>query len=317
MAQQRPFRFGIQLSNLPVERWAERAREIEALGFSTLFVPDHFSAALWDPTTMLGGVAAVTKTLNVGTLVYGVDYRHPLVYARQAATLQAMSGGRHEFGIGAGWMVDDYQWAGLRYDRPSVRIERLDEALAIVKSMWSNKKTTFAGKHFNVSEAPLKVAMRTTPKILIGGGGRKLLSVAGRHADIVGINPTIPEGRITAATALDITPESVRQKIEWVHAAAASAGRDPAAIELNALVFAAVITDQPSAVRQMVAASTGLPADRVADCPLFLIGSGAQVRDVLQARREATGISYVVIQGQDPAQVERFAKEVVGPLTGT
>ena len=316
MAQQRPFRFGIQLSNLPVERWAERAREIEALGFSTLFVPDHFSAALWDPTTMLGGVAAVTRTLNVGTLVYGVDYRHPLVYARQAATLQAMSGGRHEFGIGAGWMADDYRWAGMRYDKPSVRIERLDEALTIVKSMWSNKKTTFAGKHFNVSEAPLKIAMRASPKILIGGGGRKLLSVAGRHADIVGINPTIPEGRITAATALDITPESVRQKVDWVHAAAAAAGRDADAIELNALVFAAAITDQVSAMREMVAATTGMPADRVAECPLFLIGSGAQVRDALQARREATGISYVVIQGQDPGQVEQFAKAVVEPLTG-
>jgi len=312
----RPFRFGIQLSNLPVERWAERAREIEALGFSTLFVPDHFSAALWDPTTMLGGVAAVTKTLNVGTLVYGVDFRHPLVYARQAATLQVMSGGRHEFGIGAGWMVDDYRWAGLRYDKPSVRIERLDEALAIVKSMWSHKKTTFVGSHFNVSEAPLKIAMRTSPKILIGGGGRKLLSVAGRHADIVGINPTIPEGRITAATALDITPASVRRKVEWVYAAATAAGRDPAAIELSALLFAAVITDAPAPIREMVAATTGMPVDRVADCPLFLVGSGAQVRDELQARREATGVSYVVIQGQEPAQVEQFAKEVVEPLTG-
>jgi probable F420-dependent oxidoreductase len=313
---QHPFRFGLQSSNLPVERWAERAREIEALGFSTLFVPDHFSAALWDPTTMLGGVAAVTTTLNVGTLVYGIDYRHPVLYARQAATLQAMSGGRHEFGIGAGWMVDDYQWAGLRYDKPSVRIERLDEALTIIASMWAKKKTTFVGKHYSVAEAPLKIEMPRRPKILIGGGGQKLLSVAGRHADIVGINPTIPEGRITAATALDITPESVQQKVEWVHAAARAAGRDPTSIELNALVFMAAITDQPAAVHQMVAANTGMPVERVGDCPLFLIGSGAQIRDTLLARRAATGISYIVIQGQDPAQVEQFAREVVEPLTG-
>jgi probable F420-dependent oxidoreductase len=311
-----PFRFGLQLSSLPVERWAERAREIEALGFSTLFVPDHFSAALWDPTTMLGGVAAVTTTLNVGTLVYGIDFRHPVVYARQAATLQAMSGGRHEFGIGAGWMVDDYRWTGLRYDSPSARIERLDEALTIIASMWAKKKTTFAGEHYSVNEAPLKIAMPERPRILVGGGGRKLLSVAGRHADIVGINPKIPDGRITAATALDITPESVRQKIEWVRAAAAAAGRDPEAIELNALVFVAAITDQPAVMRDMVAANTGMPVDRVGECPLFLIGSGAQVRDTLEARREATGISYVVIQGQDPAQVEQFAREVVQPLTG-
>jgi probable F420-dependent oxidoreductase len=312
----RPFRFGLQLSSLPAERWAERAREIESFGFSTLFVPDHFSASSWDPTTMLGGVAAVTTTLNVGTLVYGIDYRHPVVYARQAATLQVMSGGRHEFGIGAGWMLDDYEWAGLRYDKPSVRIERLDEALTIIASMWSKKKTTFVGKHYAVHEAPLKIAMPARPKVLIGGGGRKLLSVAGRHAEIVGINPKIPEGRITAATAQDITPESVRQKVDWVRAAAAAAGRDADAIELNALIFAAAITDQPPAMREMVAANTGLPVDRVEQSPLFLIGSGAQVRDTLEARREATGVSYIVIQGQDPAQVEQFAREVVEPLTG-
>ena len=312
------FRFCIQLSSLPVADWADRARHIEALGFSTLFVPDHFSASLWDPTTMLGGVAAVTRTLRVGTLVYGVDYRHPVIYARQAATLQAMSGGRHEFGIGAGWMVDDYTWAGMRYDKPSVRIERLEEALTIIRSMWTKKRTTFSGKHYRVEEAPLKIEFPggLRPRILIGGGGEKLLSVAGRHADIVGINPKIPEGRITARTALDITPESVRQKVRWVHEAARAAGRDADAIELNTLVFATAITDDPGPMREMVAANTGMPAEQVADCPLFLIGSGSQLRDTLQLRREQTGISYVVIQGQDPAQIEQFAKEIVGPLAG-
>ena len=267
---------------------------------------------------MLGGVAAVTKTLRVGTLVYGVDYRHPVIYARQAATLHAMSDGRHEFGIGAGWMIDDYEWAGMRYDKPSVRIERLEEALTIIASMWTRKKTTFSGKHYQVKDAPLKIELPRgmRPPILIGGGGEKLLSVAGRHADIVGINPKIPEGRITAKTALDITPESVRQKIRWVRAAAQSAGRDPDALELNALVFVAAVTDDPKPMREMVAANTGMPVDQIVDCPLFLIGAGNELRDTLQRRREQTGISYVVIQGQDPAQIERFAKEVIEPLSG-
>ena len=91
------FRFGVQLSNLPADSWQKQVRHIESLGYSTVFVPDHFSAGLWDPTTMLGGVAAVTESLKVGTLVYGIDYRHPVIYARQAATLQVMSQGRHEF----------------------------------------------------------------------------------------------------------------------------------------------------------------------------------------------------------------------------
>ena len=314
-----PFRFGVQLSSLPATDWADRARHIESLGYSTLFVPDHFSASLWDPTTMLGGVAAVTRTLRVGTLVYGVDYRHPVIYARQAATLHAMSGGRHEFGIGAGWMADDYRWAGLRYDPPSVRIERLEEALTIIESMWRNKRTTFAGKHYTIDEAPLKIEApgNVRPRILIGGGGEKLLSVAGRHADIVGINPRLAEGRITPQTSLDITPDSVRQKIDWVFAAAAAAGRDPAALELNALVFVVAVTDAPQPMREMVATNTGMDAAQVAQSPLFLIGSGAQIRDTVQERRAKTGISYIVVQGQDPTQVERFAREVVEPLSGT
>ncbi len=268
---------------------------------------------------MLGGVAAVTRTLRVGTLVYGVDYRHPVVYARQAATLHAMSGGRHEFGIGAGWMADDYRWAGLRYDAASVRIERLEEALTIIESMWRSKRTTFAGKHYTIDEAPLKIESpgSSRPRILIGGGGQKLLSVAGRHADIVGINPRLPEGRITRKTSLDITLDTVRRKIDWAYAAAAASGRDPAALELSALVFAVAITDTPQPMRELVAANTGVDAAQVAQSPLFLIGSGAQIRDTLQERRAKTGISYIVIQGQDPAQVELFAQEVVEPLTGT
>jgi len=316
---QRPFRFGIQLSALPVDDWAERARHIEALGFSTLLVPDHFSASLWDPTTMLGGVAAVTRSLKIGTLVYGVDYRHPVVYARQAATLQAMSAGRHEFGLGAGWMLEDYEWAGLRYDKPSQRIERLDEALTIIKSMWTRKRTSFGGKHYTVNDVPLKIELPdgiAAPPILVGGGGEKLLAVAGRHADIVGINPKIPAGRITAQTALDATADKIQEKIRWLRSAATAAGRDPDSIELNALVFVVAITDTPTPVRDMVAANTGMPADRVAECPLFLIGSGAEIRDVLLRRRAETGISYIVIQGQDPSQVERFAREVVAPLSG-
>jgi probable F420-dependent oxidoreductase len=191
-----PFRFGLQCSTLPADGWAARARRIEELGFSTLFCPDHFSKQ-WDPTVLLAGAAAVTTRLRVGTLVYGVDYRHPVVYAKQAASLHLLSGGRHEFGLGAGWMETDYREAGLRYDSPGTRIERLEEALEIALGMWGTDGFSYAGKHYAVSEiaraAPLPAGER--PRILVGGGGKRLLSVAGRHADIVGINPSLPEAR--------------------------------------------------------------------------------------------------------------------------
>ncbi len=312
-----PFRFGVQLSNLPSDRWVERIRQLEAQGYSTVFWPDHFGNQ-WDPMTALAAAAAVTERLNVGALVYDVDYRHPVVYAKSSATLHLLSQGRSEFGLGAGWMQSDYDEAGLRFDRPGVRIARLAEAIQIITSMWTQEKTSFEGEHYTIRDvaraAPLAEGQR--PKVLIGGGGPKILGIAGRHADIVGINPALPEGRVTRQTAADSVPERVSQKIDWVRAGAEAAGRSMDDIELNSLSFMVQITDDPAPIRGMLAGNTGMTPEEVADCPLFLTGSAAEIRDRLEKRRETTGISYIVIQGQDEALLEQFARDVVGPLSG-
>jgi probable F420-dependent oxidoreductase len=313
-----PFRFGVQVANLPTEpaaSWIETVRRIEALGYSTLFCPDHFSRQL-DPTVLLSAAAAVTTRLHVGTLVYGVDYRHPIVYAKQAASLQLLSGGRHEFGIGAGWMQTDYDQAGLRYDRPGVRIERLEEALQVIEGMWATDGFSFSGSWYRVQGVPRAAEQPVRPRILVGGGGRRLLSLAGRHADIVGINPQLPEGRVTPTTPADLTPERVREKVRWVREAAEDAGRDPVGIELQSLVFVTALTDTPQGLREALARSSGMSVEQVADCPLFLTGSASEIRERLEKRREETGISYVVIQGRELDAVERFAAEVVAPLAG-
>jgi len=312
----RPFRFGVQCASLPSDGFAARVQRIEALGYSTLFCPDHFSPQ-WDPTVLLAGAAAVTTRLRVGALVYGVDYRHPVIFAKQAASLHLLSQGRHEFGIGAGWMETDYQQAGMQYDSPGTRIERLEETLQIALGMWSQDSFSFAGKHYSIKDVP-KAAMLPAgerPQILVGGGGKRLLSVAGRYADIVGINPWLPEGKVTAATPADQTPERVVEKVSWVRAAAEKAGRDPSTIELQALSFVVAITDTPSGLREALARSSGMTPEQVADCPLFLTGSAAEIQDRLAKRREQTGISYIVIQGADMEQVERFAAEVMAPLS--
>lgn len=315
----KPFRFGVQIASLDPANWMEQARRIEAMGYSSVMVPDHFNSRLWDPTTLLAGVAAVTDTLKVGSLVYDVDYRHPVIYARQAATLHLISKGRHEFGIGAGWMVEDYEWAGMRYDRPGLRIQRLEEALHIIRGMWDGDGTTLDGKHFQVNEIPQAAELPDgeRPSILIGGGGPKLLALAGREADIVGISPMVPEGRISRDTLSDVTADRVSEKVRWVREAAEAAGRDPDDIELNVLVFAVDITDDPIAVREAVASNSPLTPDDVAGSPFFIIGSANEIRDALEKRREDTGINYIVIQAQDPHKVEQFAEEVVAPLAGT
>ena len=312
-----PFRFGVQLSSLPPETWREDVQRIESLDYSSIFWPDHFGDQ-WEPTAALAAVAAATERINVGTLVYDVDYRHPVVLAKSAATIQLLSGGRHEFGIGAGWMETDYREAGLPYDRPRVRIQRLGEALEVIRSMWTRDKTSFEGVHYRIADiaraAPLPEG--ASPKILIGGGGPRILKLAGKYADIVGINPMMPEGRVTSNTPADSAPERVRQKVGWVRQGAEEAGRDPDAIELNSLTFVVAITDQPQGVREALAGGSGMSVEQVADCPLFLTGSASEIRERLEKRREETGISYVVIQGSDRDVLESFAEHVAGPLTG-
>ncbi len=312
-----PFRFGVQVGKLDPDRWKEQARGIEAMGYDTLFLPDHFGTQ-WDPTTTLAGVAAATERLKVGALVYDVDYRHPVVFAKAAATLHLMSGGRHEFGLGAGWMETDYVEAGMDYDPPGVRISRLDEALQIITSMWENERTSFEGEHYTTKEIAQAAELgdRGRPKILIGGGGPRLLRLAGRHADIVGINPKMIEGKVTAETPADSAPERVREKVRWVREGAEQAGRDPDQIEFNSLTFVTAISDDPSGIRGALSKSTGMTPEQVADCPLFLTGPASEIRDRLQRQREETGINYIVIQGGDDALLETFAKEIVQPLAG-
>lgn len=312
-----PFRFGVQISSLPTDGWVERVQHVEAMGFSTLFCPDHFSPQ-WDPTTLLAAAASVTERLRVGSLVYGIDYRHPVVYAKQAATLHLLSGGRHEFGIGAGWMESDYVQAGMTYERPGLRIERLEEALRIILAMWDGSGSSFSGKHFSTHQvpqaAPLPAGER--PRVFIGGGGPRMLRLAGRHADIVGLNPQLVEGRITPETPADLAPERVREKVGWIRAGAEAAGRDPDALELSSLSFVAAVTDTPQGLREALAKNTGMSVEQVADCPLFQTGSPAELRERLEKRREQTGISYVVINGRDWDAVERYAEAVVQPLAG-
>jgi probable F420-dependent oxidoreductase len=312
----KPFRFGVQIAKLPASTWQADARRIEELGFDTVFLPDHFGTQ-WEPATALAGLAAATENLKVGSLVYDVDYRHPVIFAKAAATLQVMSGGRHEFGIGAGWMETDYVEAGMTYDRPGIRISRLEEALKIITSMWSQERTTFDGDHYSTKEIAQATELGdiAAPKILIGGGGPRLLRLAGRYADIVGINPKLTEGKVTAETPADSTLERIREKIGWVREGAEQAGRNPDEIEFNSLSFVTAISDDVSGLREILAKNSGLTVDQVAECPLFLTGTASEIRERLERQREETGISYLVVQGGDPIALENFAKEIVQPLT--
>jgi probable F420-dependent oxidoreductase len=221
----KPFRFGAFPTTrgtiLPVEKWTHAAIQIEKLGYSTVFWQDHFSTRAYDPIAMLASAASVTETLNIGTLVFAVDFRHPTILAKAAATLHLLSSGRFEFGIGAGYLPNDYIRTGIPLDPASVRVERLGEALKIITSMWTQERTSFSGKHYQVTEIQKagELPEGEHPKIMIGGGGRKILRLAAQYADIVGI---IPRWRGSRSNYLvhETTSEWIKRKIISVKNAA-------------------------------------------------------------------------------------------------
>ena len=193
-----PFRFGVQLSNASSgAAWRDLARSVEGLGYSTLFIPDHFEDQL-GPLVALTVAAEATTDLKVGSLVFGNDYRHPVVLAKEIATLDLMSEGRVEFGLGAGWMTSDYEQSGMTNDPAGVRITRMAESLTVMKSLWSTGACTFEGEHYQITGAigaPLP-HHRPHPPIIIGGGGKRVLGIAAREADIVGVNPSLAAGYV-------------------------------------------------------------------------------------------------------------------------
>ena len=199
------------------EDWAEKARKIEDLGFSTLFIPDHFGDQ-FAPLIALATAAAATKTLRLGTLVLDNDFRHPLMLAKELATLDVLSNGRVEAGVGAGWMTTDYEFSGIPYDSPGVRIEKLKETLAILKGLWGDEAFSFAGKHYNITnhDGTPKPAQKPHPPLLVGGGGKRVLRLAAREADIVGVNFVLAEGMVNPKVAVTGSATATAEKLAWI-----------------------------------------------------------------------------------------------------
>jgi probable F420-dependent oxidoreductase len=307
-----PFRFGVQLSTAASgAAWRDTARKIEGLGYSTLFIPDHFEDQ-FGPLVALTVAAEATSTLRVGSLVFGNDYRHPVVLAKEVATLDLFSDGRVEFGLGAGWMTTDYEQSGIEADPPGRRISRMAESLAVMKSLWATGEATYRGEYYRVTGAlgfPEPV-QRPHPPIIIGGGGRRVLGIAAREADIVGVNPSLAAGHIGPEVLATTTAEYYRQRTEWIRQAA---GERFGQLELQCLTFLVqIVPNRDEAVAALASAMSVTPAD-VEGSPIALVGTTDQIIEVLRERRDTFGLSYIVVH---EAEIESFAP-VVAALAGT
>ncbi len=299
----RPFRFGVSVSDAADARaWREQAKAAEALGYDVLLVADHLTDTL-SPLPALVSAADATSTLKVGTFVLANDFRNPVLVAREAATVDLLSDGRFELGLGAGHMKSEYDEVGIPFRTAGARVERLEESVRIVRALLDGGAVSFAGEHYELAGHQIYPRRPSIP-LLVGGNGNRVLALAASHADIVGfVGAHQVEG--TGDVALShFGAAGLADRLAVVRAAA---GERFTELELNVLVQAVLVTDDPrDAAEEVSRRVQGLSPDTALESPFLLLGEIEEIADALLARRERFGISYVVVFGT--------AMEAFGPV---
>jgi len=324
MATTTLFRFGA--GYLTLENWAERARKVEALGYDTLALTEHPAGGGPSPLIALMAAASVTTTLRFSTHMLANDFRNPVLLAQDAATLDVLSGGRFELGLGTGWSGDDYASLGVSLDSPGVRVSRLEEAVPLLKRLFREESVTHKGTYYQVQGAcvvPKPVQQPAIP-LVIGGGGRRMLSLAAREADIVSIDPiATADGKKDFAY---LGSDAIAAQIGWIRDAA---GARFDALELHVLCTALDVTDDrrrgaeqavaflDNAPPTMFINAAGKTVEEILDSPRCLIGSVDQIVEDLIMRRECYGISYISVLDFPwmPSRIDALAP-VVARLAG-
>jgi probable F420-dependent oxidoreductase len=305
--------------DLTKDTWKNTVQKIEQLGFSGIFYADHFYP-IWDPIAAMTGTAAITNKIDVGSMVCCVDYRNPVIYAKASATINLISNGRHIFGIGAGWDQNDYTMAGIPYDKPETRIQRLEEALQIIKGMWTQKNTSFDGKYYRVKDLPEAVSELdyAKPRLMIGGGGNRVLRLAGRHADVANIYFKIQNTEDWLRRAVqDGGYNRLGEKVETVKRAAVKAGRDIGDIVFSQWIATRRIHGDPVAERRGLAERFGASVKEIEDCTWVMVGEPKEVVEGLRQRYEDFGISHYIIDSGDSPDIEDLefiSENIVKPL---
>ncbi|MBC7302591.1 MAG: LLM class F420-dependent oxidoreductase [Nocardia sp.] len=312
----RPFRFGAAGEGNKQEggarKFVQTAQEAEEMGYDTFFVPDHLGDQI-GPIAALGALTQATDKIRLGTSVLANGLRHPVVVAKELATLDVLSKGRLEVGVGAGWIKEEFDNAGIAFERPGIRLEKLDESLTILDTLLRGQECNFEGKHYQVRgiKGTPRPRQGPRPPLCTGGGGPKMLALAAKHADIVSVVPqTTKNGK---GLLSGITLEKTIEKVNIVKAAAGDRFAD---IELNWAITAIVITDDREKTAEMAlrAIERGLHPDLEVDVeltveeilssPYIAIGTFEEIAEQVKRVRQLTSMSYV---GIFPTQMDAFA----------
>lgn len=318
----KPFRFAVQSFNAGSgKEWRDRVRRAEALGYSAFHLADHLLGPgpaiekTNHPVQSLAAIpaiayaAAVTSDIRIGCRVFCIDYHNPLVLIKSAMTIDMLSDGRLEFGLGAGWLREEYEAVGLRFDPPGQRIDRLADVIEGVKAFRSEgpvqvSNATIKWRDFEGIPKPV-----SKPPLMIGGGSPKVLRLAGREADIVSLNFNNRAGVIGPDGVRSSSEEETQRKLGWVRE---GAGDRFDALEIEIGAYFTFVMDDPSAVLEQFAKNFGYSEEEMRRHPHALFGSVDTICEELERRRELHGISYVTV---GEAAMEAFAP-VVARLTG-
>lgn len=279
-----------------------------------MLVSDHFGEQLALIPALTAAIDATTS-LRVGALVACNDYRHPVMYAKELASLDLLSEGRVDWGLGAGWLESEYETTGIAFDRPGVRVDRLQEAVAVMKGCFADEPVTFEGVHYRVRElsGTPKPRQRPHPPLLIAAASKRLLSFAAREADMIGIAPSISARRVGDRPPLQSVTAAVDEQVGWIHAAAVDrADGDRADIELNMVAFPLAITNDAAGAAASIGPAVGLTADEALAAPHIWIGSCDEIVASLEAYRERWGVSYWAV----PASALDRVLPVIEQLAG-
>jgi probable F420-dependent oxidoreductase len=318
------FRFAVTAPEIEdVRSWQDELRRIEGAGFDTVGVPDHFTEG-WavEPMVALTAAAMATTTLRLQTSVLGNDYRHPVLVHRMAATLDVLSAGRLTLGLGAGWLASDYQAAGLPLDPPSVRVERLEEAVAVLKGLFDPRPLHHDGRHYRIDGLVGRppCVQRPHPPLLLGGGSPRVLRLAGREGDIASIVASLRAGALGGHAVADLAEERVVEKLAWVREGMVSAWRAEGDVTLSInhwLVRVTASEAEADALLDRVADKNGVAPDLLRRSPAVLVGTVDRLADQLVERRERFGFSYLQLDAGFPPADQRSLFPLVSRLAGT
>jgi probable F420-dependent oxidoreductase len=321
--------FGLQLNGKDLKELRDLAQAADQLGFDALLLPDHVvyeqmggaydpHLLSWDQMIALAVVFEATRKIRAGHLVLCNLFRHPVITAQSLITLDHLSGGRLIAGLGAGWTETEFRMTGIAFPPIAARLRMLDESLTCIRSLWTREQTTFDGEFYKLKDAILwpKPVQRPHPPILLGGGGRGLLRIAGKHAATINIIPEVGKaGRISMENVAKTTDAVFQEKIRFVREEASKNGRKPESIQISTMIAVVILTSSPKeadSMAAMVAQGMGMKAEQLRSSPMALVGTPEQCTAELSRRCKQWGVSQFIFSGAlDLKVMELLAKEVI------